>query len=568
MFLPIFTACDDYLDPDKDGTMGEEDVWSNTRRAFGILNNAYTNLIGDYNRIEDAMLASACDEAVHADPSNIIRGFNDGTWSKYDIIENVWDNCFEGIRKSNLFLESTDKINIPKQPTNTGTDETIILTIERMKGEARFLRAYFYFELVRRYGGVPIINKTLTTEESRLLERQSADSCFRFIFNDCDSAIVRLPDAYSGSTPGFDEGRDIGRATSWSAKALKARAQIYYVSPLFNPENEKSRWQEAYLTAEDIIKNGPFGLLTLSANANMTNLFIPNAAIGMYHREIIFSTSYSANVTNERLNAPISYGGKGLTCPTHNLVKAFGMRNGRSISEGNSGYDPENPFLNRDPRLEMTVLKNGDLLSINDRSELIETFPGGKDAPDSDPQASKTGYYLAKLVMQGGLSTMPAAVWDGRTVNTSKTKILIRLPEIIYIFAEGYNEFHGNCSDDVYIQLENVMKRSGLSLPGGALPDMNQETMRKFIRNERRVELAFEEHRFFDIRRWRLMDDPEERDNYLNIEGLRVTKTPSDELMYETIPVEQRIWNDKMYFYPIPQSEIIRSEKLIQNEGW
>jgi hypothetical protein len=567
--LLMIVSCDDYLDPAKDGSLSQADVWASTRRSFGLLNNAYNNLSGNYNRISEAMLAAGCDEAVHADPLSVVKGFNDGTWSKYNLVENVWDNNYAGIRKVNLFLENTHRITLPKRDTTaTGVDEAMLRTIERMKGEARFLRAWFYFELVKRYGGVPLIDRTLTADEAALVERQSTDSCFRFIFNDCDSAVHRLPAAYTGGIAGFNDAKDAGRATSWAAKALKARAQLYYASPLFNPAGDKSRWQQAYLTAQDILRNGPFGLHTFGTTGNMTNLFVVNSTMGLYHKEIIFSTSYSADVTNERLNAPISYGGRGLTCPTQNLVDAFTMRNGRAITAGNSGYDPANPFNNRDPRLNMTVLKNGDLLNINDRSLAIETYTGGKDAPESDPGASKTGYYLAKFVVQAAASTTPAAVWDGRTVNTNKTRILIRLPEICYIFAEAYNEYHSAPNNDVYIRLESILKRSGLSLPGGALPNMTQSAMREFIRNERRVELAFEEHRFFDIRRWRLLDDPVEREKYLAIRGLRITKAAAGALSYNPITVQQRIWDDRMYFYPIPQSEIIRSKRLTQNPGW
>ncbi len=565
-----FASCESFLDPAKDGTLTEKDVWSNTRRSFGVLNNAYNNLIGNYNRISNAMLAAGCDEAVHADPVNGIKGFNDGSWSKYNLVENVWDNCFDGIRKTNLFLENIDSIPLPKRATVLGTDSTIIQTIKRMKGEAHFLRAYFYFELVRRYGGVPILNKTLGIEEASLVERQGSDSCFRFIIADCDSAILRLPTAYSGTIPGYNEAKELGRPTTWAAKALKARVQLYYASPLFNPTNIKTRWQDAYLTAQDILKKGPFGLWTLTTGGNMTNLFVPNSAMGLYNKEIIFATSYAANTTNESLNSPISYGGDGLTCPTQNLVEAFGMKNGKSITATGAGaFNPALPFANRDPRLDMTILKNGDKLNINDISDTIRTYTGGKDAPDSDPKASKTGYYLAKFVAQGSASSTPSAVWDNRTVNTSKTKILIRLPEIMFIFAEAYNEYNSTPSTDVYVYLENIMKRAGVSLTGGALPNMNQTTMREFIRNERRVELAFEEHRFFDIRRWRLLDNAVEKEKYLNIKGIKITKNFSTSTFtYETVQVQQRVWDDKMYFYPIPQAEMLKSKKLVQNTGW
>lgn len=565
----VLLSCEHVLEPQKDGSMLEEDVWSNTRRSFGVLNNAYTHLIANYNRISNAMLAAASDEAVHADPAHPIKGFNDGLWSKYNPIEDIWTSSYTGIRKVNLFLEQVDSVKLPKRPTTLGTDETILLTLGRMKGEARFLRAMFMFELVRRYGGVPVIDRTLSMEESGDIERQSTDSCFRFILADCDSAIQRLPAAYNGTIPGFNDLKELGRPTSWAAKALKARVLLYYASPLFNPGNDRNRWKEAYLLAEQIIKTGPFGLNNLNAGGNITNLFVPNTAMSLFNKEIIFATSYSANTTTEELNTPLSFGGQGLTCPTQNLVDAFGMRNGRAITAANSGYNAQQPYVSRDPRLDMTILKNGDVLNINDKQAAVEIYTGGKDAPGSNPGASKTGYYLSKFVVQGATSTTPVAVWDGRTVNTTKTKILIRLPEIMYIYAEAYNEYNATPGNNVYIYLENIMKRSGVSLPGGALPNMTKSAMREFIRNERRVELAFEEHRFFDIRRWRLMDDPVERENYLTIRGVRIEKDASTgQLTYQTTTVQQRTWDDRMYFYPIPQTEILKSERLTQNNGW
>ncbi len=564
-------SCEDMLDPDLDGTLNEQGVWGNTNRAFGFLNNAYHNLPNGYNRISNAMLAAATDEAVCPDPLSTIRGFNDGTWSSYNLIENVWDKNYEGIRKVNTFLEKIDDVPLPRESNSLGTDESILRTRERMKGEARFLRAYFYFELVKRYGGVPLADKVLTQQEAADLPRSSVDECFQFIFDDCDSAEVRLPRKY-GASPvevGFNEAKDIGRATSGAAIALKSRALLYYASPLFNEGNDQAKWEAAAEAAKKVIDytlnaDGSGGNLykvnRFTSTVNMSDLFSTNSLLPQYHDEIVFCTQYSNNTTIEQRNAPISYGAKGLTNPTQNLVECFPMKNGLPITDPSSGYDPANPFANRDPRLEMTVLGNGTLFSINDKSYELESFVGGIDGPDSYPNASKTGYYLQKFVM-------PEAVWEGRTVNVTRTWILIRFAEMYLNYAEARNEVYGP-DTEVYEALKELRRRAGFR-PSDIQAGLSQDEMREVIQNERRIELAFEEHRFFDVRRWRLFDNPEQLDDLLNIRGVVITKDDEGNLEYDTEQVVQkRVFAEKMYLYPIPEYEILKSNVLEQNPGW
>ncbi len=568
----FITACDDILDPDLDGTLSEDAVWSNTRLAFGVLNKAYNNLPDGYNRISGAMLGTATDDAVCANPLSDIHSFNDGTWSPFNVIENVWNKNYEGIRTANYFLEHIDELQLPKEPTALGTSESLYNTRERMKGEARFLRALFYFELVKRYGGVPLTYKTLTPEIAANLPRSTADACFEFILKQCDSAATLLPRKY-GAQPavvGFNDAKDLGRATVGAAMALKAKALLYWASPLFNPNNDVSRWEQAAQVSKAVIDltlnddgsgNKLYGLPRFNTQVNLTTLFSTNALLPQYHEEIIFSTQYYDNTTVEKQNGPISFSAKGLTNPTQNLVDAFPMKNGKAITDPTSGYDPENPYANRDPRLAMTVLTNGATLTLNDREEDIETFNGGTDGPEAYPNASQTGYYLQKFIM-------PQAVWEGRTVNVTRTWILFRLGEMFLNYAEARNEAVGPDADVVFA-LRSLRFRAGISrafVPTG----MSQDEMRKFIQNERRIEMAFEDQRFFDIRRWKLLDNPTDREAFLNIRGVEITKEADNSLIYNTNkPIEQRIFNtDNMYLYPIPETELLKSNVLEQNPGW
>lgn len=567
-FSFLFAGCDSFLDPAKDGKLGEEDIWNETRRAFGFLNDAYNKLPSGYNYIDNAMLAAGCDEAVHSDVTSDIKGFNNGTWDSYFLVENVWSKNYEGIRIVNRFLERIDDLKMPVKPTVSGTDEQLIRTRERMKGEAFFLRAYFYFELIKRYGGVPLFTKSLTVEEAQQATRASYDDCMKQIIADCDSAANRLPEQYKGSSEsvGFDDKKELGRPTTGAAYGLKSRALLYWASPLNNPGNDKERYKRSADAAQLVVKSAfRYKLMNFTDDSeSFTDLYAVSENFLQYHREIVFSTKYNNTVSVEQQNSPLTMGGKGLTNPTQNLADAFGMANGKGINEPGSGYDEDHPYVGRDPRFYMTFAYDGSEFTVNDKTQTIETFEGGKDATATNKTATKTGYYLKKLLS-------PQAVWDGRTNNITRTWILMRYAEVLLNYAEAMNEYCESPSqapnDSIYKVVELIRKRAELSpykLPAG----LTKEEMREVIRNERRVELAFEEHRFFDIRRWRLLDDPQEKADYLKIEGMQIVKDDNDEPHYSKYTVENRVFDERMYLYPIPKSEILRAPGITQNPGW
>lgn len=564
-FSFLVTGCDSFLEPEKDGKLGEEDIWNETRRAFGFLNDAYNQLPNGYNRIDNAMLAAGCDEAVHSDVTSTIKGFNNGTWDTYNLVEDVWSKNYEGIRIVNRFLERIDDLKIPEKQTVVGSADETIRTRERMKGEAHFLRAYFYFELVKRYGGVPLFTKSLSVEEAQQATRASYDECMKQIIADCDTAAKRLPEQYRGTLVGFDDRTQQGRPTTGAAYGLKSRALLYWASPLNNPDNDKERYKAASDAAQLVVKSAfRYRLSTFSDDESFTDLYATSENFLQYHREIVFCTRYNNTVSFEQQNAPLTMGGKGYTNPTQNLADAFGMANGKRIDEAGSGYDPQHPYENRDPRFYMTFAYDGSEFTVNDKTQNIETFEGGQDATATNKTATKTGYYLKKLMS-------PQAVWDGRSNNVTRTWILMRYAEVLLNYAEAMNEYCDDPSaapkDSIYTVVELVRRRAQLNpyrLPKG----LTKEEMREVIRNERRVELAFEEHRFFDVRRWRLLDDPQEKANYLKVEGIKIEKDDNDESHYSTFTAEERIFDEKMYRYPIPQSEILKAPGITQNPGW
>lgn len=341
---------------------------------------------------------------------------------------------------------------------------------------------------------------------------------------------------------------------------------LYWASPLNNPGNDKERYKRSADAAQLVVKSAfRYKLMNFTDDSeSFTDLYAVSENFLQYHREIVFSTKYNNTVSVEQQNSPLTMGGKGLTNPTQNLADAFGMANGKGINEPGSGYDEDHPYVGRDPRFYMTFAYDGSEFTVNDKTQTIETFEGGKDATATNKTATKTGYYLKKLLS-------PQAVWDGRTNNITRTWILMRYAEVLLNYAEAMNEYCESPSqapnDSIYKVVELIRKRAELSpykLPAG----LTKEEMREVIRNERRVELAFEEHRFFDIRRWRLLDDPQEKADYLKIEGMQIVKDDNDEPHYSKYTVENRVFDERMYLYPIPKSEILKAPGITQNPGW
>lgn len=562
----IFSGCDSFLDPDKDGKMNEEDIWNNYTNAFQFLNNAYNYLPNGYNRISNAMLASACDEAVHSDVTSGIKGFYNGTWSSYNQVENVWDKNYQGIRSVNNWLRNCEDIVFPTKPTITGTQEELIRTRDRMKGEAHFLRAYFYFELIKRYGGVPLFTDKLEMDEAKVQERATYDQCVQQILADLDYAFEALPVNYvdgEDAINGFNEIKEKGRPTQGAVLALKARVLLYWASPLNNPNNDLSRYQAVVETTEQLkkLQGIEYGLIDFSSGGDYLNVFVSLNDNDRYNKEIVFSTKYNTENGYERSNSPITFGGNGYTGPSQNLIDAFGMADGTDFDWNNPEHAAA-PYENRDPRFYMNIVYNGMEYTVNKQTATVETYIGGSDATGAYTTSTRTGYYLKKAMSKD-------VVWDGGASNSvNRTWPLIRYAEVLLNYAEALNELLPAPDKRVYNAVEAIRKRAGL-IPYQIDPSLTKDEMREVIRKERRVELCFEEHRFFDIRRWKLFDDPQQRDDLLKIRGMEITKE-GDNLSYNpNVIVEDRLFEDKMYLYPISQYEIIKTNDLIkQNPGW
>jgi len=529
----------DYLNFDyTDGSIREKDVWNSDRNARGFLNTVYAGLINGYNvDTEGAMLAAASDEAVNSNVNSRINIINNGTWGALRTIDDQYSNMYSYIRRSNLFLENSSTSAI-----TPATD------IPRLRGEAYFLRAMYHFELMKRYGQIIIANRSYATTDNLDLPRNSVDQVVAQIVADCDEAVKILPASQA------DYGTaDRGRATAGAALALKSRVLLYAASPLYNVSGDLSKWTAAADAARQLIDLNKNSLLTL---AQLPNLWDFSVTALIYNPEVIFATNVSATNSIESNNAPISYEGRGRTNPTQELVNAFEMRvSGKPITDNTSGYNSADPYSTtgasgREPRLALFVIYNGQSF----KSRPVETFVGGKDNVPTNTNNTRTGYYLRKFLSE-------SAVWATGTtaVNRNRPWVFFRYAEILLNYAEALNEASGPVTN-VYTTVNQLRNRAGMpALPAG----LTQAQMRERIQNERRVELCFEGHRFFDVRRWKkaaeIINKP--------VTGMQITRTGT-RLTYTPFTVESRVFTEKNYLFPIPQTELNRVTNLKQNSGY
>lgn len=566
VLISLLSSCDDNFDVRYDVDLKPEQVFVNYDRLRRVATSAYLYVPSGFNRIDGSFLAGACDEAEHTSLSSTVQKYNLGAWNQYSNPDDQWTNFYSGIYYANFFLEeSVNYKEICMQDTITANGKQLyemnILDIERYRSEVRFLRAYYHFELMKRYGGIPVIKETLSPEECLTVPRSSLEECIQFIVNECDSVV----DDVVVDWLTINKSEEYGRVTKGTVLALKSRVLLYAASPLYNPNNDVEKWKAAAAAAHEVISMNQYSL-----NDQYRRLFAP--AVSYLSSEVIFFRFYSSSNSIETANYPIgTQRGKSGTCPTQDLVDAYEMRDGSKFDWNNPAHAAD-PYSNRDPRLASTVVINGS--TWNGRE--IKSFVGGVDGIDQR-EASKTGYYLKKYIVDG------LDLTQGQV--SLHSWILFRYGEILLNYAEAMNEAYGPDADPegygktARYAINEIRGSTGF---GGKRIDVRQpavtvarvpdkDEMREHIKNERRIELAFEEHRYWDVRRWSTNEDYQDALEGLGspIHGIRIEEV-ADELTYTKFEVEKRSFDKKMLWYPIPQSEINKYPAgfIPQNTGW
>jgi len=493
--------------------------------------------------------------------------------------------CYQQIRAVNQIFANIS--SVPLLPANKA----------QMLAEARFLRAWYYFILLEHYGGVPLIGNAIYDYTQPIsTARSTFDQCVTYITTQCDTAAQVLPLVQTGL--------NYGRASGGACLALKARVLLYAASPMFNepgstpngnqgpldiasptqkplvgyPTYLASRWATAEAAALAVINSGAYQLFTDSTylagygeEVPFQYLFtIRGTMNGVTNNEYIFQQMYPANNYLEGLFNPPSRSGANGAFPYEGTVEAFPMANGKAITDPTSGYDPNNPYVNRDPRLKCTIIYDQSLLGNRTPNGQIQGYSpvnifltnndgnllGGTDAVY---QGTPTGYYNNKMVDPNSVA---AAVFN----QTNRCIPLIRFSEILLDYAEAANENEGPTMQ-VYQALTAIRQRAGIA-PGsdnlyGLQAGMSQIQMRAAIQTERQCELAYEGFRFFDVRRWLIADQTEN----IEAQGMEVDRT-STSAAYKIFPVRKHSFTTKMYLWPFPQTEIGKGGGLIQNPGY
>lgn len=540
-------SCNDFLDREEDSFIDKTATFDSYNRTKQYLTYAYSLLPEGLNRFSGgALLGAATDDACFAIESSNIQQFNNGSWNALNNPDNVWDRYFAGIAKCCTLLENSNHVNLDisrLDPAKRVEYENNLKDIRMWRAEAHFLRAYFNFELLKRYGPIPIIKSTLDINKDYSdTPRPTMKEVVEFIANDCDMAADSLE-----LTPWRNMNDAFGRATKGAALALKSRLLLYAASPLYvdfgdideaNKPSDATLWKAAADAAKAVIDLNQYALAPA-----YDDLFKND----FQNKEYIFVRRYPSNSDFEKSNFPVSYGGKGGTNPSQNLIDDYEMLDGTAF-DWSDPVKAAHPFENRDERLLATVLMNGVLF----KGKRIATYPGGADAMPN-PNATKTGYYLRKFLNEN-VNIQTGGGSDGHVVP------LFRLAEIYLNYAEALNEYDPT-NPDIAVYLNKIRERVSLpDVPSG----LTQEQMRTLIHHERRVELAFEEHRFWDVRRWKVASST----LGAPVKGVKITQDDAGNFTYSPVQVEQRVFQPKMYWYPIPQSEVLKLHHWEQNKGW
>lgn len=550
--MSLMVSCAD-LDYHEYTTYDKNYVFTDFDRTAGVVTDIYSFLDSDIPT--DGSLCSACDESEYAWSWSSVFGYTDGRWSPSNPYSR-WD--FAGIRRANFFL--TEYVNADFSELKYDKDyEAEMKRFNRYPYEVRFLRAYFYFNLARAYGDVPLITKVLTEDEANQVTRTPVAEVFDFIVKECDAILEadQLPVRYSDLVGDAANGSstDGGRVTKQAVMALKARTLLYWASPLFNKENNSDLWRQAAQANKDVIDFCTANGISLGKYSEIwgTN----NWQAG----EMIFVRRVGDMNWPETTNFPVGMeNGNSGNCPTQTLIDAYEMQaTGLAWDEPGSGYDPTDPYVGRDPRLSMTIAVNGDEWPDTNPNPL-ETYQGGRNGLPL-AGATPTGYYLKKYLDK----TIDISTSTG-SGSTRHNWVTYRLGEFYLNYAEAVFNYLGSAdaTDATFtmsaVDAVNVVRsRSDVNMPGFPTGLSNDEFTEKY-RRERMVELAFEGHRFWDVRRWK--DGASQK----SIIEMQITKN-GDRYTYNRVP-KPRYWDDKMYLFPIPDSEIRKNPNLTQNPGW
>lgn len=543
-----FPSCD-FLEEKPEYYLTPDEVFIDDTWAEQTLNMAYYYISPGFNN-RGSFLESATDDGVHCIDASNINKLARAQVSSASPGESYWMQGYAGIRSTLYFEEHIHKL----QTIPSKTEAEVAMRRREMIGESQGLRALFYFELLRRHGGVPIVPYVLQIGDplATTIARSTFDETLKHIVELCDSSYAMVRQDLT-----------LGRMSKGAALAIKAKCLAYAASDLYanqaNPllgyaGGQQERQAKAAKALAEVINFG------MADNGEKTYQLYNDYSkvctdITAANKELILIFGTPKSNTLERNLYPPTKKGNGGTYPTQEFVNAFEMKDG-SMPINNHTY------TDRDPRFEMTVLYDGGTLGARG---VIYTHVGDLGTDDGyakiTNKSTTTGYYLRKFLYT-------EINFDNATAgNTERVFPVIRLADILLLYAEMMNEAYGPDQDPLNYgmtalgAINSVRNRTGVKMPLLTITD--KTLLREQIRKERRVELSFEEQRYFDLRRWNIAEQVLNRP----VHGMKITW--NGDKTYEDIVVDnQRKFTTNMYFSPIPYSEQIVNENLVQNPGW
>lgn len=580
------SGCEKALDTKVTWQIGDEDVWRVPELAMGVLHKAYNGISNRPDCYAENFLDAATDNAVCTQHSASVYKLGQGAMTSFNNPIGNWSTCYNMLEYVNSFLENGLSDNVLYNREDPDKDAQIK---DRLRGEAYFLRAWWHFELLRMYGGksadgkalgVPVADHYISYEEASengMFIRPSYQATVDFICNDLDLAMELLPASYSGSDQNFGD-TQIGRATSGAAAVLKSRVLLYSASPamqdddivkitgmgtyeVVNPGIYQKKWE---LVAKQIAR-----ILTMEGFGTYVPLLPSDIADAQSESSDFAFRRYFNNNLLEANHFPPYYFGKSMTVPSHNLVKAFCAKNGFPVTDPRSGVDISGPAFDMsrlysvmDDRFARVIYSQGSV--FGNSGTALDMSEGGRDSHGYNENATTTGYYLAKFV-----STVSGMLNPVASAGSAHYNPLLRKSEVLLNYAEASNEAYGPkaVGEGSSVSAYDIIK-SIRSLAGGIMSDAwldecagGKDTFRALIQNERRLEFAFENHRYFDMRRWLLPLDED-------ICGVEITRNEDNTFSYREKVVEPRKYTVRDYYAPLPYAEISKNPNLVNNTGW
>lgn len=535
--MMALTGCMEVLNKESKSSFTEEDIWSDINLVEKLVFSSYDALGGWGWPQEGAggFLSTASDEAYML--------FDYGFWpvssgaidaNNMGVFANSWRDAYSSIRNINIFLSRVDEVE--------GADA---VTVERLKGEMKFIRAKNYADLIHFFGGVPLVTGIYGLDDEFSAERASYEACVDFIVKELDEAIEMVSATVTAD--------NWGKVTKGACLALKSEVLLYAASKLHDPSTtpngplydytKSDKWQQAADAAKAVIDLNQYSLVPTATWEEYTKIFLGS------NSEIIFARPYSSEFAHSRIdlvNTPNGYHGYSGNVPVQALVDAFEMNNGKMIDDPSSGYDPENPFEDRDPRFYAGIVYQG----AHYRGRETEFYlPGGLDSRDG-PESwnyAVSGYTMRKFMDEGLDFTKGVG---------SQPYIFFRLAEIYLNYAEAL--YHVGNEEEARHYINLIRARVHMPPISTSGDQLLQD-----IYHERRIELCFEDHRFYDVRRWMIAEETLGK----NATGVEWSKSADGTLTSRPVNVQIRNFEPRMYYIPIPLDEVNKTG-LTQNPGY